>query len=143
MRIIIEYLRGLAYMIFFRSVRILPFSRIGRHCVFEGCNFIGRNSIIKGTFMGKYSYVGNNCVFTNSIIGRYCSISSNVEVVTGKHPSNTFVATHPVFYSVNTPAGSSYVDNTVFEEYARTSNNKDVEVGNDVWIGRNVLIMGG
>ena len=130
-------------MLFKKTLRILPFSRIDKGCVFGGYNFVGRNSILKSTFMGKHSYVGNNCVFTNALIGRYSSISSNVEVVTGKHPSHTFVSSHPAFYSCTPPAKKTFVKSNCFEEYSLTPNGYDVEIGNDVWIGRNVLIMGG
>ena len=142
MRILKEYLIGIVYMLFEKTIRILPFSRIDKSCKFEGHNFVGRNSIIKSTFMGKYSYIGNNCVFTNALIGRYCSISSNVEVITGKHPAHTFVSSHPVFYSCTPPAKKSFVKSNCFEEYLLTPNGYDIEIGNDVWIGRNVLIMG-
>lgn len=125
------------------DLKIIPFSRIDKKTVLEGDNYIGRNSIILNTTIGRHSYVGSNCVFSNSTIGRFCSISSNVEIVTGKHPSSVFVSTHPAFYSSTHSAGKTFVNKTIFEEFALTSNNKNVEIGNDVWIGRNVLIIGG
>lgn len=143
MHIIIEFIIGIFYLLFKRNIKIIPFSRIDCSSVFEGNNYIGRNSIIQNTNIGKYSYIGSNCIFSNSIIGRYCSISSNVQIVTGKHPSSTFVSTHPAFYSVNNNIGKTFVNHTLFNEFDFTENGRNVEIGNDVWIGRNVLIMGG
>ena len=130
-------------MLLKRSVKIVPFSRIDKFSVLEGDNYIGRNSIILRTTIGRHSYVGSNCVFTNTEIGRFCSISSNVQIVTGKHPSSVFVSTHPAFYSSTHSAGKTFANQTIFEEFSFTKDGKSVEIGNDVWIGRNVLIMEG
>ena len=130
-------------MLLRKNMKIMPFSRIDKFSVFEGGSYIGRNSIILRTTIGRHSYVGSNCVFSNTTIGRFCSISSNVQIVTGKHPTSIFVSTHPVFYSSTHASGKSFVSKTIFEEFAFTKNGKNVEIGNDGWIGRKVLIMGG
>lgn len=130
-------------MIFKRTLKIVPFSRIDKVSILGGDNYIGRHSIIRCSSIGCHSYVGSNCIFTNATIGKYCSISSNVQVVSGNHPSSVFVSTHPAFYSAEHSAGKTFVKQTIFKEFTYTTNGKNVEIGNDVWIGRNVLIMAG
>lgn len=143
MYIIIEFLWGLICLIFKSTVSVTPFSRIDRHTSFGGYNKIGRNCIIEKTCIGSFSYIGNNCVFTNTKIGNYCSISSNVEIITGTHPTRNYVSTHPVFYSDTTPLKFTYVNFTSFKEHKLTKAGRSLDIGNDVWIGNHVYILEG
>lgn len=103
---------------------------------FEGNNYIDRFCKIKNSSFGKYSYVGFNSDFNNVKVGNYCSISSNVKMGLGKHPTNHF-SSSPVFYSNNNPFGVKEAY-TSFEE-----NPQKTIVENDVWIGANVIVMDG
>lgn len=114
-----------------------PFFGAINNTSFEGNNRIGKNTILSGCNLGKYSYVGDNSVFVNVKIGRFCSISSGVKAGLGIHPSSKFVSTSPVFYSTKMQAGSSFVETNLFEE------NLAISIGHDVWIGTNVVIMDG
>ena len=60
--------------------------------------------------------------------------SSNVNINLGEHPSN-FISTHPAFYSNNKPY-KTFADKEYHKEFS------EVEIGNDVWIGFNVTILG-
>jgi len=110
---------------------------------FEGCNAIGDNTIFSGK-LGYGSYVSSRSVI-NATVGRYTSIGAEVMTVSGNHPTEVFVSTHPLFYSVKTAVGQTYVDKTLFEEYnyADKCNNRSVIIGNDVWIGSRAIIMEG
>lgn len=84
--------------------------------------------------IGLYSYGG--CFDVMNInprtkIGRYCSFSSGVCIFHANHPI-TFASLHPFFYLPD----CGYVEK---ETIARGS----IEVGNDVWIGRNAIILPG
>lgn len=103
---------------------------------FEGYNRIGDGTSFQGS-MGKCSYIGRNCSIYADI-GRYCSISSNVNVAIGKHPSKDWVSTHPAFFSPRQQCGLSYVTECLFDE---TTGN--TVIGNDVWIGYGATILGG
>lgn len=103
---------------------------------FEGNNYIDRFCKIRNSSFGKYSYVGFNSDFNNVTVGNYCSISSNVKMGLGKHPTNHF-SSSPVFYSNNNPFGVKEAY-TSFEE-----NPQKTIIGNDVWIGANVIVMDG
>lgn len=98
---------------------------------------ISRFCKIKNTEIGKYSYVGPSSIINNCSIGNYCSISSNVKIGLGTHPIN-FLSSSPLFYSKNNIFGKS--------EYVHLSFNDEIKktiIGNDVWIGANVLILDG
>lgn len=109
----------------------------------EGKNVIKKNTDIGNTYIGYASYIGENCSLYNSKIGKYCSLSSNIVVVRGNHPTNTFVSTHPAFYSTARQSGFTYVDYDKFDEFKILDNGYSIEIGNDVWIGTNVIIMEG
>lgn len=118
-------------------------SNIDRHAVFEGQNKIGMESWFEG-YMGFGTYIGDQCTI-NAKIGRYCSIGHKVTVLTGTHPSHTYVSTHPAFFSLGLQNGTTYVKNQKFKEkiYADEKNKYGCIIGNDVWIGYNATIMGG
>ena len=143
MYILVEYLWGLLCCMFKSTVSVTPFSRIDRQTSFGGYNKIGRNCIIEKSSIGRFSYIGNNCVFTNTHIGNFCSISSNVEIISGTHPTRNYVSTHPVFYSKETPVRFSYVNFTSFIEHKTTEDGHSLDIGNDVWIGNHVCILEG
>lgn len=115
---------------------------IGSNVKIWDCSFGNFVSIKKGAQVGKssfgdFTYVGFNTKVSQAKIGRFCSIGPDVRIgLGGKHPTN-FVSTHPIFYSTQKQAQISFVDKNYFEEYS------DTTIGNDVWIGANVLIMDG
>lgn len=114
---------------------------------FEGYNKIGRKTIISNSIVGMMTYLGPNTNLPNTIIGRYCSIGSYVDLIVGKHPTETFVSTHPAFYSTREQSTFTFVNENKFEEihYIKTVNNRKfvTEIGNDVWIGSHVKISDG
>lgn len=124
-----------------RNVKISNGCNIGFGTIFEGNNFLGRETMFYGN-IGYGSYIGANCVFSGKI-GRYCSIANNVNVVGGTHPTQSFVSTHPCFYSLLTQSGFTYVSENRFDEYKYASDKYSVVVGNDVWLGYGCMIMSG
>lgn len=127
------------------NVKFGIFSRVGVGSVFEGNNWVGKFSFIKGC-MGQFSYAGDNVTLIDVSIGRYTSISSNVHVVNGRHPLRApYVSTSPVFYSKRTPVGCSFVHEQLFEEYSYADKERKfcVVIGNDCWIGFGVSIVEG
>lgn len=112
---------------------------------FDGYNSLGSNVNLICTHIGEYTYLGNGCSFKYSLIGKYVSIGPNVHNLIGRHPTSSFVSTHPIFYSTHPTTGSSFVSENLFDEYKYVdSNNKYcLKIGNDVWIGGNVTILDG
>lgn len=111
-----------------------------RNCTFEGKNSLGEHTYISHTSLGYASYIGFSSEFSNCKIGRYCSIGNHVRVVSATHPTD-MVSTYPAFYSDTYRV--SYVKKSKYVEHIVTDNGYECEIGNDVWIGDNVLIKGG
>lgn len=114
----------------------------GKNTEFCGKNIVNKKTYFKGK-LGYGSYIGPNCKI-DATVGRFCSIAANVKTVNGLHPTNTFVSTHPAFFSVNMQAGFTYARKNTFQElkYADDEHHA-VVIGNDVWICENVLILSG
>lgn len=87
--------------------------------------------------IGSYTYFASDDKFFNTSIGKFCSVGPGVRCGMGFHPSNTFVSTHPIFFSINKQAQKTFVDKNYFTEIL------PIEIGNDVWIGANVIILDG
>jgi acetyltransferase-like isoleucine patch superfamily enzyme len=87
--------------------------------------------------VGDFSYIGRHSVVSNCSIGKFCSIGPEFKCGIGRHPSQKFVSTSPVFYSNAGQLPLSFVTENYFDEYAR------VVIGNDVWIGSNVIVIDG
>ena len=85
---------------------------------------------------GRHSYHGANLeIFhKDTRIGSFCSIASNVCIGAGQHPTN-WLSTHPFQYQ-----NCFAIKPKSHYEFTRY---KPVTIGNDVWIGTNVIIMGG
>ena len=68
--------------------------------------------------------------YENLSIGNYCSIASNVNIYTENHPTH-FFSSHPIMYNPDLGATKSL------------SFSRHLSIGNDVWIGQNVIILPG
>lgn len=90
---------------------------------------------IRNSKIGKYTYVATSCRIGDAKIGKFCSIGPNCIIGTGSHPSKEFVSTHPIFYSAKRQAGTTFSDKNYYDE------SKTVEIGNDVWIGLNAIVL--
>lgn len=114
-------------------------------CRFGGYNLISRDCQLDNCELGLLSYVGNNVHMTRVKVGKYSSIGPAVETVVGNHPTRTYVALHPAFYTDRQFAGMTISDKTTYEEYSYTDEQKQwlVEIGNDVWIGAHAKILNG
>lgn len=116
-----------------------------RKLLCEGYNRIGRDSWSVNLHLGYGTIIGTDSHFESCTIGRYCSIASNVQTISGMHPTRVFVSTHPAFFSLTKQCGMTYVTQQKFEEerFAIPENYIKVVIENDVWIGANVSIMEG
>ena len=96
---------------------------------------ISGNTRFYSSSIDKYSYIGRNCLVINTEIGKFTSIADNCFIGCSSHPTN-WISTSPVFYK-----GKNILNkNFCFLEY---ESNKKTIIGNDVWIGCNVLIKSG
>jgi acetyltransferase-like isoleucine patch superfamily enzyme len=99
---------------------------------------IGR-TILRRVCMGNFSYVADDSSLLNVDIGNFCSIGPHVQIGLARHPSRIFVSTYPAFYSnYNECCPLSFRENKKFDDSVPKTS-----IGNDVWIGSNVIIPGG
>jgi len=95
----------------------------GKNDVPKGCHFSGKIKIGKSTTLGY-----NNFIAGNVRIGKYCQLASDVAI----HSTN-----HPVNYL------STYINFHLFEgALNKLKEVHSVNIGNDVWIGHGVKILG-
>jgi acetyltransferase-like isoleucine patch superfamily enzyme len=93
--------------------------------------------ILQKVELGDFTYVANGSNIKNTNIGKFCSIGPDIKCGLGRHPAHTFVSTHPIFFSTLKQAQITFADKNYFEDY------KNIEIGNDVWIGANAIILDG
>ena len=79
--------------------------------------WIHRNTNIKDSEVGSFTYIQEGCKLEHCRIGAFCSIGESVKVLLATHPSHTFVSTSPVFFSTAKQCLDSFVDKNCFEEY--------------------------
>lgn len=95
----------------------------GKNAVPDGCNFSGKIKIGKATTFGY-----NNLLAGNITIGKYCQLGVDVAI----HATN-----HPVSYM------STYINQNLFQgELKELKEEHKIRIGNDVWIGHGVIILG-
>ena len=86
--------------------------------------------------IGDYSYVGPNCRIIHCNIGKFCSIAGDSAIGMGTHSLN-HISTASIFTAPVNGTRIKWTDKQDFEEY------KTINIGNDVWIGQRVLVIGG
>jgi len=96
---------------------------------------IQRNALIYSTKIGKYTYTGRNFVAWHSKIGSFCSISWNVSVGGANHDYSK-VTTHAFLYVKQ--FGFLKDDEKGYDRFS-----EECTIGNDVWLGANVVICRG
>ena len=126
-----------------KKIKLANTANVSIKAYFGGYNKIGSNTSFNG-ILGYGSYIANNSNLSASI-GKFCSIGSNVKTISGNHPTNSWVTTHPAFFSTKKQANFSFVEEDLFDELpvADELNNLSVKIGNDVWICDDVKILGG
>ena len=107
------------------------------NCTFGLYNTIYENVILNSVQLGDFSYVANNTKIGRTKIGKFCSIGPNCRIGLGKHPTRNFVSTRPIFFSMGKQSQITFADKNYFKEF------EEIEIGNDVWIGANVIILDG
>ena len=116
-----EYKKGVLLSGFSRGIQNVSFE--GKNAVPDRCNFSGNIKIGYATTLGY-----NNFLAGNITIGKYCQIGADVAI----HTTN-----HPMSYM------STYINTNLFNgELKQLKQTNTVTIGNDVWIGHNVIIVG-
>jgi len=107
------------------------------NCKFSMYNTIYNDVSLNQVTLGDFTYIAGKTSVSRTTIGKFCSIGPDCKIGLGKHPTKDFVSTHPVFFSILKQAQVSFADKNYFHEFA------DIEIGNDVWLGANVIVVDG
>ena len=91
---------------------------------------------ITDSIIGDYTYIARNSIVNMTEIGSFCSIGPNLICGWGIHPTNG-ISTSPMFYSTKKQNGIS------FSKSDKVIEQKQIKIGNDVFIGANVTILDG
>jgi len=110
---------SLIYSLRIRKKKVYISSRsiISKKTVFGGYNKVGPRVNLVNSYVERGTYLASNIFLPYTRIGQFCSIASGVRLVSGQHPTNRFVSTHPAFYSLLKQAGFTFVNEQLFEEY--------------------------
>ncbi len=96
-------------------------------------SFFGNNIVEEGVTIGKCSYFSHYTRICKTKLGKYCSVAHNCTIGATRHPTD-WLSTSPFQFSHwLIPDVKIQNFETAFE----------TEIGNDVWIGANVVIRDG
>lgn len=107
------------------GIKLKKFREISPHLSKPTNQYIGNMTI------GNYSYFNAIHIGDGTSIGRYCSIAWDVIIAPDDHPT-TWLSSSPFQFNKIT-----HQNTPNFESVSNTT------IGNDVWIGRNAIIMSG
>jgi len=116
--------------------------RIGYMAVAERTQFGRMNTLsnfarLDRVTMGDMSYVSRGTRITNAAIGKFTCIGPESLIGLGRHPTESFVSSHPAFYSLLAQSQLTFVAEQKFEEFL------PITIGNDVWIGARTTVLDG
>lgn len=95
----------------------------GKNSIPNGCNFSGKVNIGYATTLGY-----NNVLHGEINIGKYCQVGFDVAMHASNHPSKYM---------------TTYINKNLFSGELRSlKEQKKIQIGNDVWIGHNAIIVG-
>lgn len=103
--------------------------------VIDKTSVVCAGSQINMTTIGRYSYLGYDCFTLNANIGSFCSIADNCRIGGATHSMDS-VSMSPVF------SEGKNVLNKNFSKH-KQSEQLQVSIGNDVWLGVGVQIKSG
>ena len=136
LKLISFFIRSIRSQWRFPSVEIGFGTSIDKNCKFEGSSRVGEFSTLSNSILGRYTYIGSRVHIDASTIGSFCSIASDVKIGLHEHPTREYVSTYPAFHTK--------WDLTAWGKPKHMwKTQKNTVIGNDVWIGENVIIRAG
>lgn len=139
-----------------KALEELGYTHLDCYYLLENEGFHKEDFIYRGCRIGRYTYGYEQLLEYFPIaseIGRYCSINRTARIW-NNHPID-YISTHPMLDHLSFYEWSQwdvrkemisrygkYYSNAEYED-SPLRNNKSVSIGNDVWIGGNVVILPG
>lgn len=119
--------------LFLRSIAFsacVEYSKVSRKAkVWDRCKLFHSS-------IDDYSYIGQDARLIHAHVGKFCSLAGDGAYGMGSH-SLDYISTSSLFTSSRNSTRIKWTEKQSFEEY------KEINIGNDVWVGTRVLIMGG
>ena len=143
-----KYIDNLANQNFESHITFNPFIRIdfdGR-IVFSylaGGNKIGSHSTVIRSLVGRYVALGCDSFVSRSKIGNYCTFGSRVSIGGSNHPYNLVTSHEIAFRNTTAIYGETIVEKDDYAQGQDDNSQYHVEIGHDVWIGDNVVVLPG
>lgn len=136
------WLRWLITWLFYKLNNIGKHNRIEYGAEMNSVNLgqysaIYKYARVRSVALGDYSYIARDSQVHHARIGKFTCIGPQVLMGLGEHPSESYVSSHPMFYSTIGQANPVIVEENKFNEYVTT------HVGHDVWIGARAIIKSG
>jgi acetyltransferase-like isoleucine patch superfamily enzyme len=129
-----KYLLGLFINIFKKHVSLFAMidikSKVSKNAK------VNRGVKVFDSTIDSYTYVGPKTEIVCAAIGKFCSIARNCSIGLASHSIKN-ISTSPIFTEKHNGTGYSWSSVNSTQEIKR------VNVGNDVWIGINVIVMAG
>lgn len=137
-----EYIKWLFIKIYYQTTYWGKHLRISykayvKRVRFGKYNYIGKNVFLVDCSIGDFTYISDSSTITNTNIGKFCSIGPNTKFAPGKHPTSKIVSTHPSIFSNPGFMGKNFTLHSIYE------GNIKVNIGNDVWVGADCVIIDG
>ena len=122
-------------------MRLGPGARIYKSSI-SGPLYLSKNTQLgPHVICGKYTGMNESCFLARGSIGSYCSIGARTSINPFNHPTD-WLSIHEFQYH-----GKAYDWVDEYNDFDRLQRTSDmfqvVKVGNDVWCGHNVNLMGG
>lgn len=106
-------------------------AKLGKNVKIGRCSYLGESVSI-----GDYSYISSDSNILHVRIGKYCSFGSELRILAFGHNYSLF-STYPFYKIVGDEKKSKLLNSAEVKFYGETN------IGNDVWIGDRVTILGG
>ena len=130
----LKYILG--YLKYFFNPAVSLFAKIdNRSRISRKAKVYGHVQVSNAT-MGDYSYIGRYSRLIHADVGKFCSIGGQSAIGMGTHTLDK-LSTSPLFTEEHNATTHTWVKTSTVEPFKRTT------IGNDVWIGQRVMIIGG
>ncbi|MAD43071.1 MAG: chloramphenicol acetyltransferase [Arcobacter sp.] len=108
-----------------------------RNSDFGVYTYVDERGRVTDSYLGDYSYILHDSEMIYTTVGKFCAIAPFVRINPGNHPYWRPAMANFTYRSMDYGLGNN--DQNFFD-YRKE---QKVTIGNDVWIGQNVLIMPG
>lgn len=117
--------------------KVSAFAFWSKDSTFTKTSIICRGCILDSSHIGRYSRVQINTKVAFTNVGNFSAIGRNSVIGLGQHPT-IYLTTNSIFYKKGSWGfHDDWCKEIEFEE------NAHIIIGNDVWVGRNTMILDG